>query len=149
MSAEDIALRGHWASLTQHTVTLDLDFYLSHIGEIHSSQQQVDRHPVPVFRCVISSDRHTGWTCTCYEFLLLSCLQINSPQVGCSDSDSLPGDGGEREQKRARWRSEEEGGGAQCPIRSEQRLHCLHRCQQRGRRGHSRSSGAQKCSNTR
>ncbi|XP_031150803.1 von Willebrand factor A domain-containing protein 5A-like [Sander lucioperca] len=58
----------------------------------------------------------------------------NSPQAGCSESDLLSGDGGERiAQRRGGWRSEEEGGGAQCPIRSEQCLHCLHCCQQRQR----------------
>uniref|UniRef100_I3JMH4 VIT domain-containing protein n=1 Tax=Oreochromis niloticus TaxID=8128 RepID=I3JMH4_ORENI len=72
---------------------------------------------------------------------------INSPQVGCSDSDSFPGGG--RRQRMARHKSEGEGGAAQCPIGYKQFTDCLHCCLQQQWRGDSRTSSAQKYFKTR
>uniref|UniRef100_A0A3B4XNV1 von Willebrand factor A domain-containing protein 5A-like n=1 Tax=Seriola lalandi dorsalis TaxID=1841481 RepID=A0A3B4XNV1_SERLL len=54
--------------------------------------------------------QHSTYCTSLPVFTPLSYLQINSPQVGCSDSDSLPGDGRERTQRT-------------CPIRGQQFLH--------------------------
>lgn len=49
-------------------------------------------------------------------------VQIDGPQIGCSHADPLSGDEGwDRE-----WKSEGGGGEGQCPVRSEQHLHCFH-----------------------